>query len=212
VGGNDVSGVAVQGGAGTVVAHRGAWISVRSGFLDVSQRDPGIKCGDDECMPQCVRRDGFADPGPAGDAADDPPGAVPVQAATVGVEEDRPFYALADGQVDRPGCARRERDRHDLAALAGDHERPVTALHAQRLDIRAGGLGHPQAVERQQRDQRVLGRRAEPGSDQESAEFVAVQRGGMRLVIQPRPPDMRSGNLTVNRSSRLHQVTSSVTW
>ena len=37
----------------------------------------------------------------------------------------------------------------------------------------------------------MLGRRAEPGGDQERAELVAVQGGGMGLVIQPRPPDMR---------------------
>jgi len=29
----------------------------------------------------------------------------------------------------------------------------------------------------------MLGRRAEPGSDQQRAELVAVQPGGMRLVI-----------------------------
>jgi hypothetical protein len=151
---------------------------VGSGFLDVSQWDPGIKRGGDECMPQCVRPDGLADPGPAGDAADDPPGAMPIQAAAVSGQEDRPVCALADSQVDRPGGARRERDRHDLASLAGDHERPVPALHAQRLDVRAGGLGHPQAVERQQRDQCMLFGGAEPGRDQESAELVAVQAGG----------------------------------
>jgi hypothetical protein len=55
--------------------------------------------------------------------------------------------------------------------------RPVTTLHAQRLDIRAGGLGHPQAVERQQRDQRVLGRLAEPGG---SWHVVAVSLSGRR--------------------------------
>jgi hypothetical protein len=32
------------------------------------------------------------------------------------------------------------------------------------LDVRAGGLGHPQPVEGQQGDQRVLGRRPEPAA------------------------------------------------
>ena len=40
---------------------------------------------------------------------------------------------------------------------------------------------------RQQGDQRMLGQRAEPGGDQQRAEFVAVQRDGMRLVVDPRP-------------------------
>jgi hypothetical protein len=37
----------------------------------------------------------------------------------------------------------------------------------------------------------VPGGRAEPGGDQQGAEFVAVQPGRMRLIIQPRPPDVR---------------------
>jgi len=37
---------------------------------------------------------------------------------------------------------------------------PVPAFQAQVLDVRAGGLGHAQPVERQQGDQRVLGGRA----------------------------------------------------
>ena len=39
--------------------------------------------------------------------------------------------------------------------------------------------------------ERVLGGRAEPGSDQEGAELVAVQGGGVRLIIQPRPAHVR---------------------
>jgi hypothetical protein len=54
-------------------------------------------------MPQRVRRDGLADPGAAGDRADDPPGAVPVQPPAVRGQEHRPAGAFADGQVDRPG-------------------------------------------------------------------------------------------------------------
>ena len=98
--------------------------------------------------------------------------------------------ALADGQVDRPGGARCQRNGNDLAALAGDGHRPVTALQAQVPDIRAGRLGHAQAVQGEQRDQRVLTRRAEPGGDQQRAELVAVQGGGMRLIVHPRTADM----------------------
>jgi hypothetical protein len=47
------------------------------------------------------------DPGAAGYARDDPPGAVPVQAVPVHGEEDQSFAALADGQVDGPWCAAR---------------------------------------------------------------------------------------------------------
>jgi len=36
----------------------------------------------------------------------------------------------------------------------------------------------------------MLRRRAEPGGDQQGAEFVAVQGDSMRFIIQPRPPDV----------------------
>ena len=67
------------------------------------------------------RPDRLSDPGAAGDPADDPPCAVPVQPAAVRGEEDRSLAALTDSQVDGPRGARRERDGDDLAALARDH-------------------------------------------------------------------------------------------
>jgi hypothetical protein len=42
----------------------------------------------------------------------------------------------------------------------------------------------------------VLGRRAEPDGDQQRAELVAVQPGGMRLVVQPGPADMGGRGVT----------------
>jgi hypothetical protein len=65
-------------------------------------------------------------------------------------QEQRSVGVFADGQVDRPGGPRRQRDRHHLAALAGHGESPVPALEAQVLDVRAGGLGNPQPVQREQ--------------------------------------------------------------
>ena len=91
-------------------------------------------------MSEGMRRDGLADPGAAGGLADDPPGAVPVQPAPVRGQEHRPFCPFPDGQVERPGGTRRQRDGDDLAALAGDGQRPVAAFQAQLLDVRAGGL------------------------------------------------------------------------
>jgi hypothetical protein len=83
---------------------------VGSGFLHVPQRHPGIQRGGDERVPQRVRPDCLGDPGAAGDPADDPPGAVPVQPAPIGGQEDWPLAALADSQVDSPGGPRREWD------------------------------------------------------------------------------------------------------
>jgi hypothetical protein len=81
-----------------------------------------------------------------------------VQPAAVRGQEDWPVCPLADGQVDRPCGTRRERDRDDLAALAGDHQCAVPALGAEVLDVGAGGLGHSQPVQGQQGDQRGRGR------------------------------------------------------
>ena len=116
---------------------------------------------------------------------------MPVQAAPVAGEEEGAVAAFSGGQVDRPGGARGERDGDDLAALAGDPQRPVATLEAQVLDVSAGGLGDPRPVQCEQRDQRMLERRPEPGRHQQGSHLVAVKSGGMRLVIQPRPPDMR---------------------
>jgi hypothetical protein len=71
----------------------------------------------------------------------------------------------------------------------------VAAFEAEVPDVGAGGFGDPQPVQREQRDQRMLARRAEPGGDQQGAELVAVQRDRMRLVVDPRPPDMGSGRV-----------------
>ena len=84
--------------------------------MHVTQRHPGVERGGDECVPERVRADRLGDSGAARDLADDPPGAVPVQAASVSSEENRAVAALAGGQVDRPGGAGRERDGGDLAA------------------------------------------------------------------------------------------------
>jgi hypothetical protein len=71
----------------------------------------------------------------------------------------------------------------------------VPALKAQVLEVGAGRFGDPQAVQGQQGDERVSGRRAEPGGHQQRAELVTVQRGGMGLVVDPRPPDMGGGRV-----------------
>jgi len=188
--GDDVRGVPVQAGAGPVIPHRGARVGVGGGFLHVPQRHPGVERRG-ERVSQGVRADVLGDLGAAGDPAEDPGGAVPVQPPPVRGEEQRSFGALVDGQVDRPGGARCQRNGDDLAALAGDDQGAVPAFQAQLLDVGAGGLRYPQPVQREQGDQRVLGGRPEPGGDQERAELVAVQGGGVRLVVQPRSADVR---------------------
>jgi hypothetical protein len=95
-------------------------------------------------VPERVRGDCLGDPGTAHGLADDPSGAVPVQPPTVRGLEHWPAGTFADGQVDRPGGPRRQRDDDDLAALVGDGQCPVPAFQSQVLDVGAGGLGDPQ--------------------------------------------------------------------
>jgi hypothetical protein len=81
-------------------------ISMGGCFLHVAQRHAGIKGSGNEGVPERVWTDGLGDAGLAGDPADDPPCAVPVQPDAARGQEDRSLAALSDGQVDRPGGAR----------------------------------------------------------------------------------------------------------
>ena len=88
-----------------------------------------------------MRPDFLGDPGLPGDPADDPPCTMPVQPPPrIGRQEDGSFHALADGQVDRPCGARRERDGDDIPTLAGDHYPP---LNPERLDAGVRSFGDP---------------------------------------------------------------------
>jgi hypothetical protein len=72
---------------------------------------------------------------------------------------------------------------------------PVPALEAQVLDVDACGLRDPQPVQRQQGDQRMLGRQAETGGHQQGAELAAAQRDGVGFVVHPRAADVRGGRV-----------------
>src|SRR5260370_14476379 len=63
------------------------------------------------------------------------------------------------------------------------------------LDVGAGGLRDPQPVQREQGDQCMLGRWAEPGGYQERAELVAVQGDGIGFVVHPRTADVSGGGM-----------------
>jgi hypothetical protein len=99
---DNVGRMPVERGPSVVIPHGGAWISMRGGFLHITQRRPGIQGGGDECVSQRVRPDALDDPGPAGRPADDPRGAVPVQPTAVCGQEDWPVCALCQRVID-PG-------------------------------------------------------------------------------------------------------------
>jgi len=86
----------------------------------------------------------------------DPSGRMSVEPATVNVDEDRSVEALPDRQVDGPGHSWCERHGGDLAALAQHGQRPMTTFQAEGFDVGADRFGHPQPVQRQQRDEGVV--------------------------------------------------------
>ena len=71
-------------------------------------------------MPQSVRSDRLGDPGTVRGPADDPRRTMAVQTRAVSGQEQRPGAALADGQVDRPGSARRQRNSDHANVTQGD--------------------------------------------------------------------------------------------
>ena len=80
--------------------------------------------------------------------------------------------AGAGAQVDGAGGAWREGDGDSLGALAQNGEGAVSALQAERLDVRPGRFGDPQPVQREERDERVLSGGAESRSDEQGADVA----------------------------------------
>ena len=113
---------------------------------------------------------------------------MPIRPPAIDSREQGSFSALADGQVDRPGGARGERDSDDFAALAGDQQGPVPALKTEVLDVGSGRLGPRGPLSASREISACSACRPEPGGAQEAAEFVAVQRDGVRCS-RPGCPD-----------------------
>jgi hypothetical protein len=136
---------------------------MRCRLLNVAKRQSGIEGASDERMAQAVRRDPLGDPGPPGQPLHRPVGGVAGEPLSGGADEDRPAGTSADVQVKRHGSTGCERDRDVPAAPAYDPLRPVSTIDAEIGDVGAQRFGDPQLVQRQQRDQRVIAWRAEPG-------------------------------------------------
>jgi hypothetical protein len=163
---------------------------VGGGFLHVAQRDPGVEGGGDERVPERVRADGLL---------------IPARRATLRTIRPAPCRSSR-----RPSAARntgpsvRSPMARSIARAVRGASGMVTtlpplrvivrvrwpALQAQVLDVGAGGLRDPQPVQREQ-EISACSAAAEPGGDQQGAELVAVQGGGVGLVVQPRPADVR---------------------
>ena len=80
-----------------------------------------------------------------GEAVQAAGGRVPVHPGAAGVEENRPVYPVPYCLVNGPADGWRQRDQDHLGALAAHAQHPVAVLLAEIGDVRAGGLGGPQA-------------------------------------------------------------------
>ncbi len=135
--GDDVRDMPVQGGP---VPGRISWWCagrVGGGFLHVAERDPGVQCCCDECVSERMGSDGLGDSSVAGDPADDPPGAVPVQPPAICGMEDGSWAA-------KPAPVASAFGTHDApSALLG-----VTVLgySGQLVGIEAVALAGQQAL------------------------------------------------------------------
>jgi hypothetical protein len=109
---------------------------------------------------------------------------VTIEALAIGADEDRSLTAFPNREVDGTRGAQRERDDDNLATLAHDGQRAVAALETERFNVGAAGFGGPQP------DERLIASTREPGGHQQGADFVAVEAGGMGLVVEARSPNM----------------------
>ena len=66
----------------------------------------------------------------------------------------------------------------------------MPSILAERLDVRPGRFGDPEPVEREERDERVLGGGAESRGDEQGTDRVAVQANDVGLVVDPGAADM----------------------
>jgi len=80
-------------------------------------------------------------------------GGVPVHSYAPQVAQDRPVSASADGAFDGALHRGRQRDEHDLAALAPHPQHAVAVLLPEVGDVRPAGLEDPQPEQAEHGDQ-----------------------------------------------------------
>jgi hypothetical protein len=125
---------------------------------------------------------------------------VSIDPLPVGADEDRPLAAFTDGEIDGSGSAGRQGDGHDFPAFAQDGERAVTTLQPEVPDVGADGLGHPQPVEGQTADQRVIPGPGQPRGDQHGTHLVAVQASGVGFIVEAWRGTWADGELAMRPS------------
>ncbi|MCY1145727.1 hypothetical protein OWR29_47670, partial [Actinoplanes sp. Pm04-4] len=154
VSGEDLVGVPVEVLAGAVVAHRGLRVGVSGGDLYIAEADSRVQHGRDERMAQHVRvHPWHPDPGRRGQLLEAAGRGMPVHSPTQRVTQYRPVLAITDGVLDGSSDRRRQRDQHDLVALAVNLQDAVAVFLAEVGDVRPAGLEDSQSEQAEHRDQ-----------------------------------------------------------
>ena len=60
----------------------------------------------------------------------------------------------------------------------------MTSLQTERIDVSTQRFGDTQAVQREQRHQRMFPCRRQAGGDEERADLVAIQASRIRLIVE----------------------------
>ena len=165
--------LAVKGNPCPVVPHGRAGVGVRSRFLDVAKGHARVEGGRDESVAQSMGTDRLVNPGAARHPAHYAPSTVAVHALAIGAQEDGPASRSPMARSTARAVRGARGHGYDLATLAQDGERAVAPLEPEGLDVGADSFRDPQAVQCQQRNERVLDRRPQPSRDEQGAHFVA---------------------------------------
>ena len=116
-----------------------------------------------------------------------------------------PRGPVPDGAVDGPADRWRQRDEHDLGALAAHPQHPVAVFLAEVADVSAGGLEDPQAEQAEHGHQReVVPVRGLAGGGEQGLELQVGEAEGGRLGGHGRAADVLGGECS--RTPSMTQV------
>lgn len=100
--------------------------------------------------------------------------------------QNRAFVVFADGQVDRAGGSRDQRDRGGFVAFACNAQDPMASLDGHILDVGLARFADSQPVQAQEHSEGLVCAVAVVGGGEEHAELRSVQTasiGGVDLRV-----------------------------
>lgn len=105
-----------------------------------------------------------------------------VEPSSASTPQDWTVRPLSDGEIDRAGRARHERDHRGLGALADDGERAMPSLKHQVFDVGAARFADAEAVEPEEHRQGGVSAVVTLSGEEERAQLEAVETACSRAV------------------------------